>query len=92
MKGLILLLALCGTAVGANSYPRPPQPYELQGVKLRYDQMPGKCWGKYFNTGWRLRNPDNLGRTVSDWFSCRIQVDPLTKTLTILTAVECEEQ
>jgi hypothetical protein len=88
--------------VAASEHQRPPQPYELQGVKLSWAYIPWQTCQRTFDTGWTLDNPEGLtcakrydGRGYvycsEDWFSCRIRVDEITKRLTILTATECKD-
>jgi hypothetical protein len=100
MKGLILSLFLFGTAA-ADSYERAPRPYELVGVKLPWFRIPWDHTPILGKAGWRFYNPTGVAlekfpdgtrkHCDKDWFNCRICVDPIAKTLTILTATECDE-
>jgi hypothetical protein len=93
VKGFALLLALFCSTAAADNLARPPKPYELQGVKLCWGQIPYPSGGFEYETGWELVNPEGFACEpiygACDWFECRIRVDDLTQKLTITGAVEC---
>jgi hypothetical protein len=93
VKGFALLLALFCSTAAADFPARPPKPYELQGVTLSWCQIPYPSGAFEYTTGWRLTNPEGWGcapvYTAEHWFKCRIRVDEMTQTLTIVGAVGC---
>jgi hypothetical protein len=90
-----LVPVIFDSAAKADSWQRPPQPYDLVGVRLSWQQIPYPRYGYEYPTGWELLNPEGWAcepcYDSRHWFKCRVRVDPLIRKLTILNAVECDE-
>jgi len=90
MKALLLTILLCSPAM-ADVAMRPGAPY-TRTVDMSWLKIPYPNSEFDLPNGYVLKNPAGFACApcfgADDWFQTRLLIDPMTKTVTILSAYQ----